>query len=175
MLRDFNLIVTTARGNEEDVCSEIWYLLGEIGDTTAEIEKTAVKGLVTARTALDPFDVIAEFRGMLREQPKEFRYSLRIIPVERVVQTNLEEIQKVAAELAPKIRADETFRVTVEKRFSGISSSEIIQAAAANIDKKVSLENPNRIILVEVIGELTGISIIEPADILSIDKERLEV
>jgi tRNA acetyltransferase TAN1 len=175
MLRDFNLIVTTARGNEEDVCSEIWYLLGEIGDTAAEIEKTAVKGLIVARTALDPFDVIAAFRGTLRERPREFRYSLRIIPIERVVQTDLEEIQEVATELASKIRADETFRVTVEKRFSEISSSEIIQAAAANIDRKVSLENPNRIVLVEVIGELAGVSVIAPADILPIGKERPDV
>jgi len=175
MLRDFNLIVTTARGNEEDACSEIWYLLGEIGDTAAEIEKTAVKGLVIARTALDPFDVIAAFRGMLREQPGELRYSLRIIPIERVVQTDLQEIQEVATELASKIRADETFRVTVEKRFSGISSREIIQAAAANIDRKVSLEDPNRIVLVEVIGELTGVSVIAPADILPIGKERPDV
>lgn len=175
MLRDFNLIVTTARGNEEDACSEIWYLLGEIGDTAAEIEKTAVKGLVIARTALNPFDVIAKFRGTLRDQPEEFRYSLRIIPIERVVQTDLEEIQEVATELASKIRADETFRVTIEKRFSGISSSEIIQAAAANIDREVSLESPNRIVLVEVIGERTGVSVIEPTDILSIRKERLDV
>jgi tRNA acetyltransferase TAN1 len=175
MMRDFNLIVTTARGNEEDACSEIWYLLGEIGDTAAEIEKTAAKGLIVARTALDPFDVIAEFRGTLGDQPEEFRYSLRIIPIERVVQTDLEEIQEVATELASKIRADETFRVTVEKRFSGISSSEIIQAAAVNIDREVSLEDPNRIVLVEVIGERTGVSVIEPTDILSIRKERLDV
>jgi tRNA acetyltransferase TAN1 len=175
MLRDFNLIVTTARGNEEDACSEIWYLLGEIGDTAAEIEKTAVKGLVIARTALNPFDVITKFRGTLRDQPEEFRYSLRVIPIERVVQTDLEEIQEVATDLASKIRADETFRVTIEKRFSGISSSEIIQAAAANIDREVSLESPNRIVLVEVIGERTGVSVIEPTDILSIRKERLDV
>ena len=35
VLKDFNLLVTTARGNEEDACSEIWYLLGEIGDPRA--------------------------------------------------------------------------------------------------------------------------------------------
>ena len=32
LLEDFNLLATTSRGNEEDLCSEIWYLLREMGD-----------------------------------------------------------------------------------------------------------------------------------------------
>ena len=173
MLRDFNLLITTARGNEEDACSEIWYLLGEIGDQAATIDKTGVTGLIIAKTTLDHFEVIMKFRNILKERPWEFRYTLRVIPIEKVVRTDLGEIQKVATELASKIKEAETFRVTVEKRFSKTSTSDLIEAAAANIERKVSLEKPDKIVLIEVIGGLTGVSVIKPTDIMSITREKL--
>jgi tRNA acetyltransferase TAN1 len=173
VLKDFNLLVTTSRGNEEDVCSEIWYLLGEVGDQAAAIDKTGVTGLVVVKTLLDPFEAIEKLRRMLIERPWEFRYTLRIIPIEKVTRTDLGEIQIVATELASKITKDETFRVTVEKRFSRIPTGELIEAAAANIERKVSLEKPDRIVLLEVIGKLTGVSVIRPTDIMSVAKEKL--
>ncbi|NIP67276.1 hypothetical protein GWN63_04455, partial [Candidatus Bathyarchaeota archaeon] len=58
MLEDFNLLATTYRGAEEDLCSEIWYLLREMGDETIEVEKTEITGLITSKTALKPVTVI---------------------------------------------------------------------------------------------------------------------
>jgi len=172
MLKDFNLLISTSRGNEENTCSEAWHLLSVIGDTPAAIDKTGVTGLITARANLDPLEVIKKFREILKESPWEFRYTLRVIPIERIVHTNLEEIQNAATDLASKIRQNETFRVTVEKRFTAFSTKEIIEAAATNIDRKVELENPDKIVLIEIIGELTGISVMKPVDILSVVKER---
>ena len=173
LLRDFNLLVTTARGREEDACSEIWYLLGEIGDEAAKVDKTGVKGLIAAKSALNPFEVIEKLRRMMKDRPSEFRYSLRIIPIDKVVRTDLEEIKRTAAEMASKIMVDETFRVTVEKRFSEIPTNEIIIAVAANIERKVDLNNPKKIFLVEVVGGLTGMSVVNSMDILSVAKERM--
>ncbi len=172
MLRDFNLLVTTTRGNEDNACSEIWYLLKEIGDEKAEVDKTGVSGLIAAKTSIDPFEVIAKFREILKERPYEFRYSLRIIPIERVVKTRLEEIAKVAEELAPRIGENETFRITVEKRFTEISTKDVIEAAASKIERKVNLEKPDKILLIEIVGGLTGISLIKPEDIISVSKEK---
>jgi len=172
MLRDFNLLVTTTRGNEDNACSEIWYLLKEIGDEKAEVDKTGVSGLIAAKTSIDPFEAIAKFREILKERPYEFRYSLRIIPIERVVKTRLEEIAKVAKELAPRIEENETFRITVEKRFTEISTKDVIEAAASKIERKVNLEKPDKILLIEIVGGLTGISLIKPEDIISVSKEK---
>jgi len=173
VLRDFNLLVTTARGNEEDACSEIWYLLGEIGDSAVKVDKTGITGLIAAKTAFSPFEVIEKFRAILKERPYEFRYTLRVIPIEKVVRTDLGEIQRVATQLSSKIKENETFRVTVEKRFTTTSTSDIIAAAAANIERSVDLNRPDKIILVEVVGGLTGISVMNPEDVLSISKEKM--
>ena len=172
MLKDFNLLVTTTRGNEDNACSEIWYLLKEIGDEKAEVDRTGVSGLIAAKTTLDPFEVIVKLREILKERPYEFRYSLRIIPIEKVVKTRLEEIEKAAEEFAPKIGENETFRITVEKRFTEISTKDVIEAAASKIERKVNLEKPDKIMLIEIIGGLTGISVIKPNDIISVSKEK---
>jgi len=173
MLRDFNLLATTSRGNEDDACSELWYLLGEIGDSAPTVNKTGVAGLIAAKTAFNPFDVIEKLRKILRERPYEFRYTLRMIPVEKVVRTDLGEIQRAATELSSKIGKGETFRVTVEKRFTETPTRDIIEAAAQNIEREVDLNNPDKILLIEVIGGLTGVSVIKPDEILAVMKEKV--
>jgi tRNA acetyltransferase TAN1 len=173
VLRDFNLLVTTARGNEEDANSEIWYLLGQIGDSAAKVDKTGITGLIAAKTAFNPFDVIQKFRAILKERPYEFRYTLRVIPVEKVVSTDLGEIERAVMELSSKIGENETFRVTVEKRFTTTQTRDIIEAAAANIERRVDLNNPDRIILIEVVGGLTGVSVVKTEDVLSTVKEKM--
>lgn len=172
VLRDFNLLISTSRGNEGNACSEAWFLLGETGDREALVEKTDIVGLIVVKTVLDPFKVIEHLRRMLNERPEEFRYVLRVIPIELVTRTNLDEIEKAVAKHSSKILEGETFRVTVEKRHSDLSTSEIIRAAAHSIERKVDLETPDKIVLIQVLGRLTGISIIRPTDMLSITKEK---
>jgi len=173
MLRDFNLLATTMRGMENNACSELWYLLEETGDSAPNVEKTGVSGLIAAKTALNPFEVIDKLRNILHERPYEFRYTLRIIPIEKVVRTDLGEIQRVATELSKKIGEKETFRVTVEKRFTNTPTQDIVETAAANIEREVNLKNPDKILLIEVVGGLTGISIIKPDEILAVMKEKV--
>ena len=171
-IRDFNLLVSTPRMCENEACSEIWFLLGEIGDLEPVVERSDVIGLVIAKTTLDPFKVIQEFRRLLKEKPEEFRYTLRVVPIEVVVATRLEVIRKASLELSKRIREDETFRVTVEKRHTNLSSKEIVEAVAEGINQKVNLHKPDRIVLIEILGGLTGVSIIKPEDILSVTKEK---
>lgn len=173
MLREFNLLATTYRRFERNACSELRYLLGEIDDSAPTVEKTGVAGLIAAKTTFNPFDVIEKFRKILHERSYEFRYMLRVIPIEKIVQTDLAEIQIAATELSSKISDDETFRVTVEKRFTQTPTKDFIEAAAAKIERKVDLNNPDKILLIEVIGGLTGLSVIKPNEILSIMKEKL--
>lgn len=173
MIRDFNLLATTSRGSEDEACSELWYLLSEAGDSAPIVNRTGVAGLIAAKTAFNPFEVVEKFRQILRERPYEFRYILRIIPIEKVIRTDLGEIQRMATELGAKIAPYESFRITVEKRFTETSTKDIIEAAASNIERKVDLNNPDKILLIEVVGGLTGLSVIRPNDILSVVKEKV--
>jgi tRNA acetyltransferase TAN1 len=174
MINDFNLIATTSRGNERPMCNEILYLLKEeLDDTQAQAAKTKIRGLIVAKTTLDPILVIEKFHAVLKERPYEFRYALRILPIQKVVSTDLEEIKKNTAELATTIGEDESFRVTVEKRFTTLHTKDLVEAAAGDIKNKVALENPDKILLIEVLGALTGLSLLKQSDILAVIKEKM--
>jgi tRNA acetyltransferase TAN1 len=174
MINGFNLLATTSRGNERPMCNELLYLLKEeLGDAQAETSKTKIRGLIVAKTTLDPCTAIEKLRAILKERPYEFRYALRILPIERVVPTDLAEIKRVVAELAVGIGENETFRVTVEKRFTTIHSKDLIEAAAGDLKRKANLENPDKILLIEVLGALTGVSLLKPDDILAVVKEKM--
>ena len=174
MLSDFNILATTARGNERQMIYEILYLLKEmLGDQTAEASKTGVRGLIAARTALNPCEVMEKFKTIVHERPYEFRYALRIIPVERVVETSLENMGLAAAELAKGIGENESFRVTVEKRFTTLHAQEIIEAVATRISRRVDLDKPDLVLLVEVVGKFTGLSLVKPELVISVQKEKM--
>jgi tRNA acetyltransferase TAN1 len=173
MPRDFNILATTMRGLERSACFELRHLLEQIGDPSADVRKSGIRGLIAARTTLNEFQAVKSLREILVERPYEFRYLLRIIPIQTIVMTDLKTIADKSGELGPKIAEDETFRVTVEKRFTTLHAREIIEAVAANIKRKVNLDNPDRILLVEVVGGATGISVIRSEDIISVMKEKM--
>ena len=172
MLNDFNLVVSTSRGNERNTCSEMWYLLGEVGDRGSTIETTSVIGLVVAKTKLDPIKAIRDLRALLKERPWEFKYTLKLVPVQKVVEAQLLEIEQAAVGIAAGIGDKEKFRITVEKRHTDLSSKTIIDKVAKRIERTVDLDTPDRIVLVEVIGELAGVALIEPEDVLSVEREK---
>lgn len=173
LLSDFNILSSTMRGNERQMCYELAFLLKEIGDADARVEKSGIRGLVVAKTNMPPVEAVEKLRVLLKEKPYEFRYSQRIIPVQKVVHTELEEVKKAAVALSTKMNKDETFRVTVEKRFTNIHSRDFIEAAATNIQNRVDLKNPNWILLIENIGGYTGVSLLNPNSILSILKAKM--
>jgi tRNA acetyltransferase TAN1 len=174
MLKDFNLLASCARGNERAMCNELMFLLkDELADVEAQASKTGVRGLVCAKTSLTPLDAIEKLKVILFERPYEFRYALRIIPIQQVVPTELDEIKRVCNEMATKIMENQTYRVTVEKRYTTLHSNDIITAAATDIKAKVDLHNPTLILLIEVLGGYTGISLIKPTDILGVVKEKM--
>jgi len=172
LLNDFNLVISTSRGNERNTCSEMWYLLGEVGDRGSNIESTSVIGLVVAKTKLDPIKAIQDLRTLLKERPWEFKYTLKLFPIQKVVEARLEEIEKAAVTLAEGIAKEEKFRITVEKRHTDLSRTTIIDTIAKRIERTVDLDSPDKILLVEVIGELAGVALITPKDVLSIEKEK---
>jgi len=175
MIPDFNLLATTDRGFESEASSELWILLREIGDQRPLIDRAPVRGVALARISLDPLEAIGRLRNQLRTSPQDFRCLYRIIPVEKVVPSETKSIVDAARELASKIGDGDSFRITVEKRRTALSGRELITAIAEGIDRRVDLENPDWVILVEIVGRLTGVSVIHPDSLLNVQKERAKL
>jgi tRNA acetyltransferase TAN1 len=167
------MLATTMRGNERQMCHELVFLLKEAGDAEPKADKTGIRGIVVAKTSLNPVEAIEKFRTILQERPYEFRYALRILPIEKVVHTDLEEVKAAASEFTAKLGENETFRVTVEKRFTNIHSRDFIEAVATEVKNKVELNHPDKVLLIEVLGGLTGLAFIKPVDTISVMKEKM--
>jgi tRNA acetyltransferase TAN1 len=169
---DFNLLVSSARGTESEANHEIRYLLRELGDPSPTTDFAPVSGLTVAKTILEPVKVISGLRSVLKYRPWQFRYILKVKPVEQVVPCEIPAIGAAVVKRVGKVRSNETFRVSLEKRRNRVSSKEIIDAVASKVPRKVELRNPDKIVLIEVIGNIAGVSIISPTSILGIEKEK---
>jgi tRNA acetyltransferase TAN1 len=170
-----NLIVTCARHFEPEAEEELVDILEELGDSDVKVSITNMSGILTAETKIDPVEVTRKVREMLLDEPWSVRYCLRIIPIQKVVETEIESIEKGVVDLHKQILDNETYRISIEKRNSDISSQEIITKIANKIKNKVSLDFPDKVILIEILGNLTGISILKKSDILSTEKTKRSI
>ena len=167
-----NLVVTCGRNLESEAEIEIKKILEENASEQSEILKTGMRGILTVETKMDPLKFIDYVKKKINDEPWSIRYCLRIIPIQHITVTNLVEIEQSVEDLKDIIQKDDSYRITVEKRNSDISSLEVISAVAKIIPNKVSLENPDWIIQIEIFGNKTGISILKKNTIFSLEKAK---
>ena len=167
-----NLIVTCARHLEGDTEDELIDILDKLGDSNIKISVSSMSGIIMVETKLDPIEVVRKIKEMVLDEPWSIRYCLRIIPIQKAVKTNIEEIEKAISSMSNQIEKKESYMILIEKRNSDISSKEIITKIANGIKNKVSLDFPDKVILIEILGIVTGISIVKKSDILSLEKTK---
>ncbi len=168
-----NLAVTCPRHFEDYACEEISRILGRMGDAAPRARRSGMPGIVLVRTSADPAAVSRYMRGLLREEPWSVRYALRTIPLQRWVKADPDSIVACSAELAGGIGEGQSYRVSVKKRNSRVSSQDLVRRIADSvIGGRVSLEDPDRTILVEIFGPRAGVSLVSDGDVLSVDREK---
>jgi len=165
-----NLLITCQRNMEYETINEITQLLDIFGDSNPNILKTKFSGIIIAETVLEALEVIERFRRKIENEPWELRYSSRIIPIQKICQTDLALIRQNVIDLIPSIKSDETYKISLEKRDSEIMRSEIISNIADLLTNKVSLEEPDWEIILQILGDKTGIGVMPKNSILSITK-----
>ena len=170
-----NLIITCARHLETETRQELMNILEKIGDSEPTITITNMSGILTAETKLESIEVVKKIKEMLLDEPWCIRYCLRIIPIQKITETKIESIEEEITDLIKLISNGESYRISIEKRNSNISSQELISRVAKKIENKVSLEFPDKIILIEVLGNKTGIAIVKKEDILSVEKTKRSI
>tara|TARA_B100000408_G_scaffold3610_1_gene2964 strand:- start:118 stop:636 length:519 start_codon:yes stop_codon:yes gene_type:complete len=167
-----NLIVTCPRNLELEAESEIKKILNELDDQEPEIFQTDMRGILMVNTILEPLKIIDWVKNKINDEPWFFRYCLRIIPVQKTTDTDIDKIKQNVMNLKSIIQENDSYRITVEKRNSNLPSSQIINEIAKIIPNKVSLDEPDWVILVEIFGEKTCISILKNGSIFSLDKSK---
>ena len=167
-----NLIITCGRNLELEAKNEIKKIINELGDQELEVFNSGMRGILTVNTMINPLEVIDYARNKINEEPWFMRYCLRIIPIQIVTDTDVDKIKQNIIKFKDCIQKNDSFRITVEKRNSAISTKEIITEIAKALPNKVSLEKPTWTILIEVLGEKTGISILKNDVLFSLERSK---
>ena len=167
-----NLLVTCARSLETETKNEIEKILSELGDQEPEILNVGMRGILMVNTNIEPSKIIDWVKDKITEEPWLIRYCLRIIPIQSITETEMNEITKNVIQLKDVIQQNDSYRITIEKRNTDMSSTEIITEIAKIFPNKVSLNQPDWIILIEILGDNTGISILKDDEMFSLDKSK---
>jgi len=167
-----NLIITCARSLESETKNEINKILDELGDQEPEILNFGMRGILMVNTIIEPSKIIDYVKNKMIEEPWLIRYCLRIIPIQMITETEIDKIKQNVIKLKDTIQKNDSYRITIEKRNTSISSNEIITEIAKIFPNKVSLNQPDWIILIEILGNETGISILKNDEIFSLDKAK---
>ena len=167
-----NLIITCARSLESETKNEISKILDELGDQEPEILNVGMRGILMVNTIIEPSKIIDYVKNKIIEEPWLIRYCLRIIPIQMITETEIDKIKQNVIKLKDTIQKNDSYRITIEKRNTSISSSEIITEVAEIFPNKVSLNQPDWIILIEILGNETGISILKNGEMFSLDKAK---
>ena len=167
-----NLLVTCARNLETETKNEIGKILDEIGDQESEILNVGMRGILMVNTNIEPSKIIDWVNDKVVEEPWLIRYCLRMIPIQSVTETDMSKITNDVIKLKDVIQQNDSYRITIEKRNTDMSSTEIITEIAKIFPNKVSLNQPDWIVLIEILGNKTGISILKENEIFSLDKAK---
>lgn len=172
----FNLIVSTYALREEAAIEELVQYIGGVYVVWKQRSLVLVK-----LTRMEPYDAIRSIRENIDPYNTNI---LRVIPVDIVYSPILEDVAKVVWDLASeKIASNETFRITLEGHLYKVEedgsliearSKESIDYIAKNIDRKVKLVNPDKIVhikIVKIAGKpYAAITICKSSDIISTQK-----
>ena len=168
----YNLLATTDLLMLSHATSELWMNLRAAGDENPSVNKARIKGLILGYTNFDPVEAVHLLRARMEEQPDRFNAVFRVMPIQKWVKTDIETILAEVNEQKTRIQEGETFRVTLEKRRTQLRSLEVIEPVAEVVDREVNLEEPDWVILIQILGTETGVSTVKPGDLLNVQKEK---
>src|SRR3989338_8077052 len=111
--------------------------------------------------------------GRLKNKKGMFEHTFHWVPIDKWAVTNVKAIQKEVKKLQKGIKKSEKWKIELHKRgLDKMHSTELIISLAEVVDKpKVDLENPQKIIEVQIIGKKTGLALLSKDEILSFIKK----
>jgi len=172
-MHDFNLLVSCPWGVYGEAKKEITQVLEMLGGERPLVKRTIAEGTIGVKTRLDPREVVNGLRRLFDEDPFALQCTLKWVPVDLWTLSDIDSMKQGVGKIRNRIHAGERWRMTVEKRrYSLHHKIEIITELADLVDEKVDLENPDKILRVDIIGRYAGMSVLKPTDIFSLVKPR---
>lgn len=165
-----DLLISYPWGRFYPARHETLNVLKALGDPHATMRWTFVMGIGVAHTCLDNRQVIQRCRELFRKGKCHFEFAVKWVPVDYWCWTELDSMKRlIDQKVLPRLQPNESWAMQVNKRrWQAYHTIDIVTALAANIDRKVNLSHPDKIVWVDVIGNETAISVLKSDEIFSV-------
>lgn len=167
MAKEANLLVTFDPTHEEAALKAIRGVLSEIKDK-ADIVKSG-EGLAEVAVK-DAKKAVKQIASLAAKQVEKVMHTSHWVPVDKWCKATVEDMQKNIKDFAKGIKSSEKWRMDLKVRHVKEKPDELklILKLTESIDKpKVDLQNPDKIIKVEIIGNKAGLALLNKDEIFN--------
>jgi tRNA acetyltransferase TAN1 len=172
-----NLLVTYDRGNRSPAHYEVKQVLKRVGEENPRFLHSRVRGLFSIFIQMDPKEVTKKLDTLCREDPSQFWYTYHWVPVEKWCPSTIKEMSVIVKQFAERILPEERWKISLNKRFyKKYHTQELVEHLAEHVDRpNVDLENPDKTIRIEILGDEAALSLLEPREHFSVNAVKSEV
>ncbi|OPY31997.1 MAG: hypothetical protein A4E32_01605 [Methanomassiliicoccales archaeon PtaU1.Bin124] len=177
-MEESNILVTFHPNEKERAKVEIRELLKEVNHPAQSIVPVSVEGVYAVRIFEDGKEAISKLKSLCMSRPSKFRFTFHWVPIDQWVPARLDKMQETARELGKGIGRSERWKMHLHKRHSPEHAEELIIRLTDPIDRGVvDLKHPDKIVVVEIIGEMAGMSLAKVDEILDVHEiaQRMEI
>ncbi len=161
-----NILVTYNPAHPGKAEREVRALLDEFG--AFELVDSTTPGVFLIHVE-DPKNIISK---MKRLPPDSFENTFKWVPIETWVRSDVKEMAEVLKGYNEKIDEDESWKLMLFKRqYDDHSTTELIKLLTEHIHREnVDLKNPEKLVVVEIVGDKTGLSLLGKDEYLDTQK-----
>lgn len=161
-----SFLISSQRTLERDALSEAYYVISDVLKYNVHPRKSYVPGLAILslkENNSNPFEVMNRIREYINKEGPLIA-CLKIVPLERLIKTDLSIITEHAVSLAKlKIKPTDSWKVHVRKRQTNLGSFQVIEKVADAINwGRVDLTDPDFEVRIEIVRNITGVTVMEP-------------
>lgn len=169
-----NLIVTFDPNHRGTAELELREVLKQIGEKP-QIGQTEIEGLFKAAVS-NARQAVAKIKSLCRSNPNLFAVTHHYTPIDNWCPSDVSAMQKTIRQASAGIGQNEKWKMGLNKRhWDQLEGVKLIIKLTEVVDrKKVDLDNPDKIVQVEIIGKEAGVALLTPKDIVDVAKEKAE-
>lgn len=167
-----NMIVTFDPNHRGTAEFEVREVLKQVGEKP-QIGQTEVEGLFKVAVS-NARAAAAKIRSLCGKNPNLFAVTHHYTPIDNWCQSDVSAMQKLIRAASSGIGQSEKWKMGLNKRhWDQLEGVKLIIKLTDVVERKhVDLDNPDRVIQVEIIGKEAGVALLTPKDIVDIAKEK---
>ncbi len=169
-----NMIVTFDPNHRGTAELELREVLKQVGEKP-RIGQTEVEGLFKVAVA-NARAAVTKIRNLCRSNPNLFSVTHHYTPIDQWCQSDVAAMQKAIRTASQGIGQSEKWKMGLNKRhWDKLEGVQLIIKLTDVVERKnVDLDNPGKIVQVEIIGKEAGVALLTPQDIVDVAKEKAE-